>query len=187
VAPDVGGSNPLTHPKILPDGTSAGTTGVLALVATTLTVRRVTLQVVLTTAIFAVLDFVWLGVLMNEFYKTELGPLARLSGSNFAPVWWAAFAVYGVLVTGIVVFVLPRAEGQPRRALGFGALMGVVTYGTYDFTAYSVLAGWSLRMTLVDIAWGAVICGTSAALVTLLEPKPPKAPASHTPAPQSLA
>ena len=138
--------------------------------------RRVALQVVLTTAVFAVLDFIWLGVFMNGFYKAELGAMARLSGPDFAPVWWAAFAVYGVLVLGLVVFVLPRSEGQATRALLFGALMGVVSYGTYDLTAYSVLAGWSLRMTLVDIAWGAAICGLTSAVVTLLEPRLAGAP-----------
>jgi uncharacterized membrane protein len=135
-------------------------------------------QAFLTTIAFAVLDFLWLGVFMNGFYKTELGALARLSGPDFAPIWWAALAVYGVLVLGIVVFVLPRADGHPLRALGFGALMGLICYGTYDFTAYSVLAGWSLRMTLVDIAWGAVICGVSAAMAVLIESK--VAPAVET-------
>jgi uncharacterized membrane protein len=134
-----------------------------------MTLRRMAGQALLTTIMFAVLDFLWLGVFMNGFYKTELGALARLSGPDFAPIWWAAVAVYAVLVLGIVVFVLPRADGHPLRALGFGALMGVVSYGTYDFTAYSVLAGWSIRMTLVDIAWGAVICGVSAATTVLVE------------------
>ena len=62
------------------------------------TTRRAALQVVLTTVVFAVLDFIWLGLFMNGFYKAELGTMARLSGANFAPVWWAAFAVYGVLL-----------------------------------------------------------------------------------------
>jgi uncharacterized membrane protein len=140
------------------------------------TVRRVAVQALLTTAVFAALDFVWLGIFMNGFYKAELGSMARLSG----PDWWAAFAVDGVLVRGRVVLVLPRAEGQATRALGFGALMGVVSYGTYDLTAYSVLAGFSLRMTLVDIVWGAAICGLTSAIVTLLEPRLAGAPAPRS-------
>jgi uncharacterized membrane protein len=124
-----------------------------------MTPSRVVLQAVLTTVVFAVMDFLWLGVFMNGFYKAELGAMARLSGANFAPVWWAALAVYAVLVLGIVVFVLPRTDGHAARALGFGALMGVVSYGTYDLTAYSVLAGWSLRMTVVDILWGMILSG----------------------------
>ncbi len=151
-----------------------------------MTARRAALQVTLTTVVFAVLDFLWLGVFMNGFYKTELGALARLSGPNFAPVWWAAFGVYAVLVLGLVVFVLPRADGHPARALGFGALLGVVSYGTYDLTAYSVIAGWSLRMTVVDILWGAVICGVSSAVVTVLEPRLAGAPTPHPTAHQHL-
>lgn len=136
-----------------------------------MTARRLALRIVLTTAIFAALDFLWLGVFMNGFYKSELGSLARLSGSNFAPVWWAACAVYAVLVTALVVFVLPRAAGSATRALGLGALQGLITYGTYDLTAYSVVQGWSLRMTMVDMAWGASICGLTCAVVTMLEPR----------------
>lgn len=145
--------------------------GVIAAVVVPLAARRLVLRIVLTTVIFAVLDFLWLGVFMNGFYKTELGTLARLSGPDFAPVWWAALAVYAVLVLGLVVFVLPRAAGHPTRALGFGALLGFVAYGTYDLTAYSVLQGWSLRMTLVDMAWGASICAMTSALVITLEPR----------------
>lgn len=136
-----------------------------------MTARRLVLRVVLSTVIFAALDFLWLGVFMNGFYKAELGDLARLSGPDFAPVWSAALAVYAVLVTGLVVFVLPRAAGSPTRALGLGALQGLITYGTYDLTAYSVIQGWSLRMTLVDMIWGASICGLTCALVTMLEPR----------------
>ena len=172
-----------TRPTTLAVRTSTERPGVLARVTIPASARRAVRQTVLTTIVFAALDAVWLGVAMNGFYKSELGSLARLSGSNFAPVWWAACVVYALLVVGLVVFVLPRATGQPARALGFGALFGGVAYGTYDFTAYAVLAGWSLRMTLVDLWWGAVICGLSAAVVTVVESRFDSVQASH-PAPR---
>lgn len=155
----------------------------LTAVADRLNARRIAQQVLVTTLTFVVLDFVWLGVLMSGFYKAELGPLARLSGPDFAPVWWAAVAVYVVLVTGVVVFVLPRAEGHPSRAFLFGALFGLVAYGTYDLTAYSVIVGWSLRMTVVDLLWGAVICGISAYVATAVAGRAvaPATPRHHTP------
>ena len=128
--------------------------------------RRLSAQVVLTILTFAALDYVWLGVAMREFYRVELGALARQSADGLAPIWWAAIGVYAVLVTGLVVFVLPRTGGSPSRAALLGGLFGLVTYGTYDFTGYAVISGWSLRMTLVDLAWGAVICGLTAAIVT---------------------
>ena len=147
------------------------------------------MQTLLTAVVFTALDALWLGVAMSDFYKTELGTLARRAGEDFAPVWWAALAVYVVLVVGLMVFVLPRVEGRPRQALGLGALFGLVTYGTYDFTAYAVLEGWSLRMTLVDLVWGATICGLTSAAVTTVQPRLltgdrslPARPASTSPA-----
>jgi len=128
--------------------------------------RRLVGQVLLTIVTFAVLDYVWLGVVMHEFYRAELGPLARQTADGLAPVWWAAIGVYAVLVIGIVVFVLPRTIGSPLRAALLGGVFGLVTYGTYDFTGYAVIEGWSLRMTLVDLAWGAAICSLTAAIVT---------------------
>lgn len=134
-------------------------------------VRWLAGQVGLTVLVFAALDYVWLGLLMRDFYRAELGALARQSADGLAPVWWAAFAVYAVLVTGLVVFVLPRTIGSPSRAASLGGLFGLVTYGTYDFTGHAVIAGWSLRMTLVDLAWGTVICGLTAAVVTAARPR----------------
>lgn len=131
--------------------------------------RRLALQVTLTTFIFAILDYVWLGLAMRDFYRAELGVLARVTPDGLAPIWWAAAGVYAVLVVGLCTFVLPRATGAPARAVALGGLFGLVTYGTYDLTGYAVIAGWSLRMTVVDIAWGMVICATTAGLVTALD------------------
>ena len=151
--------------------TAAAYPGVLGPVTPRSPVRAFAVRVALVTVVFAALDFVWLAVFMNGFYKTQLGDMARLSGGNFAPIWWAAWCVYAALILGIVVFVLPRAAGRPARGFGFGAAFGLVAYGTYDLTAYAVLAGWPLAMTLVDMVWGALICGLSAATAVLIEPR----------------
>jgi uncharacterized membrane protein len=123
----------------------------------------------LTLAVFLVLDFLWLGVVMPRFYKAQLGPLARLSGEAFDPIWPAALAVYLLLVVGIVAFVLPRATASTAAALGWGALFGVVCYGVYDFTNLATLRGWPGILTAVDIAWGGVLCGATAVAARLAQ------------------
>ena len=47
-----------------------------------------------------------------------------------------------------------------------GALFGLVAYATYDLTNLATLRGWSLPVTLVDIAWGAAVTALSAAVAT---------------------
>jgi uncharacterized membrane protein len=125
-------------------------------------------RLLLTTVIFAALDFVWLSVLMGDFYKAHLGTLARRSGPDFDPVWWAALLVYVVLVIGLVSFVLPKAT-TGASAAGWGALFGLVAYGTYDLTCQAVIRDWPVAMTAVDMAWGASICAVTSWAVLFTE------------------
>jgi uncharacterized membrane protein len=76
--------------------------------------------------------------------------------------WAAAFAFYAVFVVGIVILVVwPAIERHSLlRAVLLGALLGVVTYAAYDLTNLAVLEGFPLAMAVVDVIWGAVLCGT---------------------------
>ena len=64
---------------------------------------------------FMVLDGVWLGLLMKNFYRDQLAPIVRLADGGIAPNWPAAFVVYVLLGTGIALFVIPRAPTRPAR------------------------------------------------------------------------
>jgi uncharacterized membrane protein len=94
--------------------------------------------------LFAI-DFLWLGVAMPNFYKTELGPLARTVDGALTPVRWAAIMVYLLIPLGIVLF------------------------GVYDMTNYSLVEGWPLRMAIVDILWGGVLCAAGTVIAALLD------------------
>ena len=113
---------------------------------------------------FMVLDGVWLGVLMKNFYRDQLAPIVRLADGRIAPNWPAAFVVYALLGTGIAVFVIPRAS-TVSSAAAYGALFGLVVYGVYDFTNYSTLRQWPLALTLADVAWGIAASAACAAVV----------------------
>jgi uncharacterized membrane protein len=120
--------------------------------------------------VFLLIDLTWLGVVAVNFYKSELGSLARRTGDSLNPVWWAAAIVYLVIPLGIVLFALPRvsAENPLGSSLLWGFLYGATLYAVYDFTNYSLLNNWPLRMTLVDIAWGGVLCATVTYVAALI-------------------
>lgn len=121
--------------------------------------------------VFLLIDLTWLGKIMVKFYKSELGPLARLEGDSLAPVLWAAAVVYLLIPLGIVLFALPRVDGQNMlvSSLFWGFLYGVVLYGVYDMTNYSLLDKYPLRMALVDIAWGGVLCAIVTSVAAVLD------------------
>ncbi len=112
--------------------------------------------------IFLLLDLLWLGVVMKDFYNHELGDLARRQGAALTPRWGAAALVYFLIPAGLVLFVQPLVAGQASLwpAFAWGAVFGLVLYGVYDLTNLAVLASWTVRMTFADLAWGAVLCGT---------------------------
>ena len=116
---------------------------------------------------FMVLDGIWLGLLMKNFYRDQMAPIARLADGGFAPNWPAAFVVYILLGAGIALFVIPQAS-TVSSAAGYGALLGLVVYGVYDFTNYSTLRQWPFALTLADTAWGALASAAAAVAVRMV-------------------
>lgn len=110
---------------------------------------------------FLVIDLVWLGVVARPFYQGEMGHLMRAQVN-----WAAAIAFYLLFVAGIVVLaVWPAVERQSfAHALALGALLGLVTYAAYDLTNLATLEGFPLRVALVDLAWGTVLCAAVSAI-----------------------
>jgi uncharacterized membrane protein len=113
----------------------------------------------ITVPIFFLIDLVWLGVVAKGFYQRRLGYLMRPEIN-----WVAAISFYLLFVIGIVIFaVKPALQAQnPTRALVYGALFGLFTYATYDLTNLATVRDWPLAVTLVDLVWGTVLCGTVA-------------------------
>jgi uncharacterized membrane protein len=121
--------------------------------------------------IFLLIDLIWLGVIMKDFYSRELGELARRQDAALAPRWGAAMLVYLLIPGGLVLFVRPLlgVNATAWQSIGWGALYGLVLYGVYDLTNLAVLEKWTVRMTLADIAWGCVLCGLISAIMRLVD------------------
>ena len=113
---------------------------------------------VATLVAFCVLDFLWLGVVAKGFYQSEIGRL-MLPRPNLLP----AGILYALASAGLLAFAIVPAESVSRAALA-GAFLGLVVYGVYDLTNLAVLTGWTVRVALVDIAWGVVVCAASASV-----------------------
>lgn len=113
----------------------------------------------LTALTFLGLDLLWLGVLMKDTYRKEFG--AFLADKPNLP---AAVIVYLALTIGLIVFILPRVfpNGTPKDALVLGALFGLVTYATYEFTNLALVKNWPLKIAIIDTLWGVVLCGLGA-------------------------
>jgi uncharacterized membrane protein len=75
-----------------------------------------------------------------------------------------AIIFYMLYLAGLVLFAISPAlrEQNWLMAVGLGLGLGVIAYGSYDLTNMATLKGWSLSLTLVDMAWGAFVSAISA-------------------------
>lgn len=108
---------------------------------------------------FVAIDALWLGVVAKKMYQNHLGAMLRND-----PLMGAAAAFYLVFIVGLVFFVVQPAIEKSSwiYAASAGALFGFVTYATYDLTNLATLKGWPVKLTVIDLLWGAVLAGIAA-------------------------
>ena len=144
---------------------------------------------------FGLMDAIWLGLIADEIYQQEMQGMLRVA----YPVWpWLSFyLIYALSITILAVqpsfnhLVMATPEGSkvipkfiPKFTPKFipkvapkvvpvvafrGFVLGLAAYGTYNLTNYAILANWSLKISLIDWAWGCFIttCSATAAAVAV--------------------
>lgn len=123
---------------------------------------------ILSMIIFFMLDMLWIGYFAKDIYFKHYGLWLRLDNGQLQPVWWAILIVYALFALGTLFLVLPLAQSMPINALLYGALMGFVIYGIYDFTCLAIFKDWPKAMAFVDWAWGTLLCAASACITAYL-------------------
>lgn len=77
----------------------------------------------------------------------------------------APAAAFYLLYAAGLVFLAVRPH-QPdtsfQNAALYGAIVGILAYGTYDMTNLSTLKDWPAALSFVDLIWGTVLSGTVA-------------------------
>jgi uncharacterized membrane protein len=108
---------------------------------------------VIALVLFVAMDITWLMTMGAALYRSTLGdilaPEVRIE---------PAIAFYLLFPIGIVVFGVAPAlrEGSPLPALIYGGLFGLLAYATYDLTNHATLRNWTLKITVIDMIYGAV-------------------------------
>jgi uncharacterized membrane protein len=108
---------------------------------------------------------VWLGVIAKSTYMAEMGQLLRPQ-----PQLVPAALFYLIFAAGLVLFAIApaQAKGSLMLAVGLGAALGFVSYGTYNLTNLSILQGYPARIAVMDLAWGTVLSGAVSGLTVWL-------------------
>ncbi len=98
------------------------------------------------------LDFVYLKLIGMSMFQQYLGSLLR---KNILLV--PGILVWALIVLGSYVFVYDHALKSITQAILYGSFYGLVLYGVYELTNYSILSSWNIKIVLIDLLWGVIL------------------------------
>jgi len=109
--------------------------------------------------VFLVLDMIGITQMIRPIFERHVGHLLA-DPLRLGP----AAGFYAAYVAGLLYFVSVPAlnADRPMQALLGGVLIGLMAYGTYEFTNLATLRDWSWNQVIVDTLWGASLTGVTA-------------------------
>jgi uncharacterized membrane protein len=110
-----------------------------------------------TAAVFLILDAIMLTLVMKPLFTRHIGPLMA-DPLRLAP----AAAFYLAYVGGLLYLVsLPGLRSNAPVLLP-AFILGLMAYGTYEFTSWAIMRDWHWTMVATDVTWGGVLTAVSA-------------------------
>jgi uncharacterized membrane protein len=110
-----------------------------------------------TAAVFLILDAIMLTLVMKPLFTRHIGPLLA-EPIRIAP----AALFYLAYVAGLVILVSLPAIRTGSAILLPALIIGLMAYGTYEFTSWSVMRDWHWSMVLADTLWGGALTAFAA-------------------------
>jgi len=105
----------------------------------------------ITLGAFFGIDIFWIKYAARKLYREQIGYLLTKKPNRIA-----ALIFYLLFIIGLLVFVIYQSASWVQ-ALSLGALFGLITYATYDLTNLATIKKWPLKITIIDMTWGAVL------------------------------
>lgn len=111
----------------------------------------------LTALIFLILDALMLALVMKPLFTRHIGPLMA-DPIRMAP----AVVFYLSYVAGLVYLVSAPALRDGAAVVIPALILGLMAYGTYEFTSWTILRDWHPSMVITDTLWGGALTAVSA-------------------------
>jgi len=105
-------------------------------------------QILISGIAMLALDFVYLSAFANFFNSL----VRSIQGTpiKFNPL--GAILCYILLIGGLNYFII-----SPKRSLMDAFLLGLVIYGVYETTNYTILQKWNMQAVALDTLWGGIL------------------------------
>ena len=111
-------------------------------------------------AIFLLIDFLALGIVVKPVFDRQIGHLL-LENFRLLPAFFFYAFFVGVLIWFVSFPAITQDKGLLWVALN-AALLGAAAFGTYEFTSLAIMKDWTWKMVIVDMIWGTTLTALSA-------------------------
>jgi len=101
-----------------------------------------------TAIVFVALDFMYLNLIKGYFSKQ----ITSVQGEKLQVNFLGAAICYILLISGLNYFII-----EPKKSVYDAFLLGIVIYGVYETTNYSLFKNWSIITVIMDTLWGGIL------------------------------
>lgn len=105
-------------------------------------------QILVSAILMLLLDAVYLHSLSNFFNNV----VTKVQGSKIEFGIVGAILCYIFLIGGLNYFII-----SPRKSVKDAFILGIVIYGVYETTTYSLFKNWSPLAVVIDTLWGGIL------------------------------
>jgi uncharacterized membrane protein len=110
----------------------------------------------LSAIILIVLDYIYISLTKNLFENQ----IAKVQGSKLEVNLLSAAICYVILIFGFNYFII-----EPKKSIYDAFFLGILIYGVFETTNYSLFKKWSLFTVLIDTIWGGVLFATTTFII----------------------
>jgi len=121
------------------------------------------LHYIIVLILIAIGDGIWIGSNMKMYNDATVA----VQGSDIRMNPYGAIVSYVCLYALLVLFAVPMVLEKvgPKMSwfdkvlvsLRYGGLLGLLTYGVYNFTCMAILKKYPLKVALLDTLWGGTL------------------------------
>ena len=106
--------------------------------------------------IMLVIDALWLNLYMGKIFNEMI---KKITGKTMKIDLVAAILAYACMVLGVRYLGIPNIRNTHilKDSLYYGTLLGLLSFGVFDFTNKAVIPGYTWGVTLLDISWGCIL------------------------------
>lgn len=100
-----------------------------------------------------ILDYLWLWIITKDFIIKEFWNLITVENDGSIKLNLVAWIIAWLVISAMIVTFVTLKYDNIWDIVLYWALLGFMSYSMYDLTNLTFLNNYSIKFTIVDIAW----------------------------------